>query len=171
MPLFFLLSGFCLTLAYGRKQYAGFDTCCGPCSVVDTLSHRFFCCGSCQKKSIKVKPEDDSDLPVFDSWKFYFNRFSRVVPVYWFCMLLGVPAIFLGKMSVNLTIQCQYNPMSANIFVLGYSQFGPTNPVNILGFIEAAFGVSTMIIFHGFGPNGPGWTVCTLSIFYWIFPK
>ncbi len=112
MPLFFLLSGFCLTLAYGRKQYAGFDTCCGPCRVVDTLSHRFFCCGSCQKKSINVKPEDYSDLPVFDSWKFYFNRFSRVVPVYWFCMLLGVPLIFLGNVCIKLVLVIHCQPIN-----------------------------------------------------------
>ncbi len=94
MPLFFLLSGFCLTLNYGRKQYDGFDFCCGPCQVVDTLSHKIICCGSCIEKS----EDEEQPSSVFDSWRFYINRFSRILPVYWLCMFIALPLVFLGKL-------------------------------------------------------------------------
>ena len=33
MPLFFLLSGFCMTLGYGKKNYTASTICCGPCKT------------------------------------------------------------------------------------------------------------------------------------------
>ena len=45
MPLFFLLSGFSLTLGYGRTKYRRATLCCGPCAATEGAG----CC-SCRKK-------------------------------------------------------------------------------------------------------------------------
>ena len=79
MPLFFLLSGFCLTLGYGKTQYDGirfFDkTSKTPSDNVETNS----------------KPKIE-----FDFKKFLIGRFTRILPIYWLTFLINLPLIFLG---------------------------------------------------------------------------
>jgi peptidoglycan/LPS O-acetylase OafA/YrhL len=138
MPLFFILSGFCLTLAYGKKKFNSSTMCCGLCRGINRGG-----CGPCQRN-----PDPEEESTVFDSWQFYFNRMTRIMPVYYFCYFFALPLIFVG-----------------------HSYFSPTWDLWIPGCIEALFFQSTMVISHGFGPNAPGWTVCTLVFFYWMFPR
>ncbi len=131
MPLFFLLSGFCLTIGYGKTPlYSGLGLCL-PCGG-----------------SNEAAAEDEKNKPPkFATWRFFRNRFSRILPVYYTCMILATPLIFLG-----------------------YSTLAPTDSRTIPGALEAIFGMSTMVIVHGVGPNGPGWTICTLFMFYLVYP-
>lgn len=135
MPLFFLLSGFCLTLRYGRKAYKGSSFCC--------------CC--CAGKNLGLCAGDvphDEETEIFDSVKFYKTRMSRVLPVYYLCFLMALPLIFFG-----------------------HSYLPPSDVINNFGGCLWAVSLqSSMVIVQGFGPNGPGWTVCTLFFFYWFFP-
>ena len=77
MPLFFILSGFSLVVGYGRKRYLIQSEICGV-----KLS------GSNPESDVCVK---------FDHWKFYQNRLARVMPLYYFDILvLYLPLLFVG---------------------------------------------------------------------------
>ena len=76
MPLFFLLSGFCLTLGYGKKVYDGFTFCCN-------------------------KPNKEKEI--FDSKEFYIGRLTRILPVYYATWLIAFPLMFLGHSYFPLT--------------------------------------------------------------------
>ena len=115
MPLFFLLSGFCLTLGYGKKSY-------------------------------------NSENNDFDDKEFLFGRVTRILPVYYFTLLFAIPLI-----------------------PLGHSYFPPSDYYPVFGGTFAAFFlIQTWILIFEFvpsTPNGPSWTVSTLSFFYLLFPK
>ena len=115
MPLFFLLSGFCLTLGYGKKSYNS----------------------------------ENSDDSVINTKEFLFGRVTRILPVYYFTLLFAIP-----------------------LLPLGHSYFSPSNYSCVFGGTFAAFFLIQMwILILWFGPNGPSWTVSTLSFFYLLFPK
>ena len=84
MPVFFLLSGFCLTLGYGKKKYARSTLCCGSCQTTSGCD-----CRPCRK-------QPDSNEEIFDSWEFYFGRVYRILPVYYLTLILAIPQIPLG---------------------------------------------------------------------------
>lgn len=104
MPLFFLLSGFSLTIGYGSK--------------------------------------------IFETWTFYKKRLIRILPVYYFCIILGAILIPLGHFEVSP------------------DDFQQT----IGGSLASLFLVQSWILVLGFGPNKPSWTVSTLWFFYLVFP-
>ena len=135
MPLFFLLSGFCLTIGYGRKQYTSSSRCCGPCSK-STKS----CCFSSQDK--------EEEEVLFDSWNFYKGRLTRILPVYYACLLYAFPLMFLG-----------HSHFAVSNYLLGLG-----------GSFLALFLQQSVVIILGFGPCGPSWTVSTIFFFYWFFP-
>ena len=156
MPLFFLLSGFCMTLGYGKKKFTCSTICCGPCKT--TLN----CCVCCSCSNnccclcccCKNKNEDDNDEEevVFDSWNFYKSRFTRILPVYYLTLLYALPLFFLGHL---------YDVRPDNW------GFG------IGGTILAIFLQQTVLFNTNtyFGPNGASWTVSTLFFFYWFYPR
>ena len=72
MPLFFLLSGFSLALAYGKTEWE--VNCC------------------CRRKH-----EEGPGIPSFRSWDFYRNRFARIGPLYYMTSFLAYPIWLLGK--------------------------------------------------------------------------
>ena len=70
MPLFFLLSGFSLTIAYGKTQWNGSSRCCLGC------------------KTNSLDGVDDIENPnegakIFDSWEFYKRRLFRILPLHY----------------------------------------------------------------------------------------
>ena len=79
MPLFFLLSGFSCTLGYGRKRYMRATECCGPC------------------KTTGCQCENAEEEEIFDSWRFYFNRMTRLLPVYYATYLFALVLSPLGS--------------------------------------------------------------------------
>ena len=81
MPLFFLLSGFCLVLGYGKKEFKSYSVCFPPCQC-DSES-------SCQI-------QNDTNQESFNSGIFFKNRIIRVFPIYYICLLLGAILIPLG---------------------------------------------------------------------------
>ena len=90
MPLFFLLSGFCLTLGYGKKNYKT-SKCCAPC------------------KSSDDDPKNDDGEEAFNYSEFFFGRMTRILPVYYLCYFFALPLIPLGHSyypgnAYNLTI-------------------------------------------------------------------
>ena len=84
MPLFFLLSGFCMTLGYGQKNYTGSTICCGPCKMASGCD-----CLPCKRQV-------GSNTEVFDSIGFYLGRFVRILPVYYICLIVGIILIPFG---------------------------------------------------------------------------
>ena len=137
MPLFFLLSGFCLTLGYGKKSYSGCAIFCVPCKLKSGCS----CCHLCKCC------ETDSNLDRFNSTSFYLRRLTRILPVYYFCLIFAAILIPFGH--TNFTA-FWYN---------GYGSF------------VAVFLVQTWILIFGVGPNEPSWTISTLFFFYLLYPR
>ena len=93
MPLFFMLSGFSLTVTYGRKLWAAPSSCCrkqrkeedgekNPAAAIEEGR------GPSSSSSLAAAA---AALPVFPVRDFLQNRFARVMPVYLFCLLLCIP--------------------------------------------------------------------------------
>ena len=93
----------------------------------------------------------DSSQEIFDSIDFYLGRFTRILPVYYFCMVVGIVLI-----------------------PFGHSYSAPENILaNVGGTLLSIFLVQIWVMnpFTGFGPNGPAWTVSTLFFFYLVYPR
>ena len=122
MPLFFILSGFCLTLGYGKKKYS---KVCGSC------------CNSNQSGS-----NPDSNENIFDSATFYFGRLTRILPIYYICFLYSLPLIPLlwqwspnvigGSISAVFLVQTW-------IIVLGFGPDGPSWTISTLFFFYLVY--------------------------------
>ena len=69
MPLFFLLSGFSLSIAYGKTLWNGSSRCC-------------FGCKSTTKDGVDVE-SPDQEPKIFDSWAFYKKRLIRILPLHY----------------------------------------------------------------------------------------
>ena len=105
MPLFFLLSGFSCTLGYGRKKYKRATECCGPCKTTT----------GCQCENCKNAEEE-----IFDSWRFYFNRMTRLLPVYYATYLFAIILSPLGSSLVEIKLSSggYYFSVSRSNFML-----------------------------------------------------
>ena len=74
MPLFFLLSGISLALAYGKTKWSGSTRCCFGCKT---------------NSSDGVDVEDPQQEPkIFDSWEFYKKRLVRLLPLHYLGIVL-----------------------------------------------------------------------------------
>ena len=73
MPLFFLLSGFCMTLGYGKTKYDGYEVCCGPCA---TVSHGCCCCETGTEKEGKIFNTSDTNKS-YKITKISFTKISN----------------------------------------------------------------------------------------------
>lgn len=136
MPFFFILSGFSLSVVYGSKSYI-FNPIIPPEIAV------WF---PWKKTNVHV----DSVKHQFDYTSFYRNRMARVMPLYYFCMLIAVPLYIVGFGS--------FNPYDVGAWVV--STITNLLPLNTL--------FSFLL-----GPpfDGPSWTVCTLVFFWLCFPR
>ena len=95
------------------------------------------------------KSLNDSNQEIFDSIDFYLSRFARILPVYYFCIVVG-----------------------AIVIPLGHGGFAPDNLwFNVGGSVLSLFLLQTWVLVFGFGPNGPSWTVSTLFFFYLVYPR
>ena len=82
MPLFFLLSGFSLSLAYGKTLWNG------------STRH---CFGSKTSSTDGVQLENSSSEPkIFDAWSFYKKRMIRILPLYYLGHILMLTVWKLG---------------------------------------------------------------------------
>ena len=127
-----------MTLGYGKKNYTGSTLCCGPCKMASGCD-----CLPCKRQI-------GSNQEVFDSIGFYLGRFTRILPVYYICLIVG-----------------------AILIAFGHTNFAAPNNIwfNGGGSVVAIFLVQTWVLIFGFGPNGPSWTVSTLFFFYLVFPR
>ena len=95
------------------------------------------------------KRPNGSSQEIFDSIDFYLSRFARILPVYYFCIIVGAILIPFGH--------------------------GPQSPENLWfnvgGSVMSLFLLQTWVLVFGFGPNGPSWTVSTLFFFYLVYPR
>ena len=143
-----------MTLGYGKKKFTCSTICCGPCKttlnccICCTCKNSCCLCCCCKNKNEEGQEDDEVE---FDSWNFYKNRFTKILPVYYVTFLFSLPLIFLGH----------------NFFISPYN-FGAT----IGGSVLAIFLQQTVLLSEfGFGPDGPSWTVSTLFFFYWFYPR
>ena len=97
------------------------------------LNRSTVCCGKFQYETgCKCSECSKSEEAVFDSWSFYVNRMTRLLPVYYATFIFGLPLISAG-----------------------HSYFGPFDwHHNVGGAFLAFFGVQTWVIALGFGPDG-----------------
>lgn len=155
MPLFFLLSGFSLTVGYGdrilqqspSKYHVDTDT-----NVADAET------GEDAATTMSVAPEYDEKEHQRGSlgalsigyWKFLFFRALRVMPVYYITLFLVLPAVFAG-----------------------YGDLDPSHLTYLYeSIITNVIPVNTWFSFLLGAPlNGPSWTICTLWMFWLCFPS
>ena len=76
MPLFFLLSGFCLALSYGRTHWTSVTKCCSRIKLANPLQINYL--GNC-----------GDDQRIFDSVEFYKKRLIRIIPVHYLGIVAG----------------------------------------------------------------------------------
>ena len=76
MSLFFLLSGFCLALSYGKTQWTSVTKCCSKFKRANP--HEMNCLETC-----------GDDQNVFDSLEFYKKRLIRIIPLHYLGILTG----------------------------------------------------------------------------------
>ena len=96
MPLFFLLSGFCLTLAYGKTLWNGSTRCCLGC------------------KSVTSDGVTDLENPaggkkIFDSWEFYKKRFIRILPLHYLANIAGLIMYQYGYIDFSYCLPILYS--------------------------------------------------------------
>ena len=97
MPLFFLLSGFCLTLGYGRTKYTRSAICCGRLACTDACN----CCRPMRRDGAATD-QQQSNGSVFDTNKFLFNRLAKILPVYYVCFIIAIALTPTGHNQVKI---------------------------------------------------------------------
>lgn len=140
MPLFFLLSGFSMTIGYSGRLQIGNCFPSGSTLQVPLLNPNDDLSSSQQQSSGKSQSIS----------RYLYNRFIRVMPVYWIALAFALPPVLAGYGQ-------QVNP--SNQFIL----------INAL--IINVIPVMTWVGFYCPYPvNGPEWTVMTLWFFWLFFP-
>ena len=76
MPLFFILSGFCLVLAYGNTHWTSITSCCSRIQRAKSQETNYL--GNC-----------DDDQKIFDVVEFYKKRLARILPLHYLGILAG----------------------------------------------------------------------------------
>ena len=123
MPMYFLLSGFCLTLGYGKNKYSKISGCCSS-----------------------LHSTQISGSTIFDSTTFYFKRLTRILPVYYLCFLYALPLSFFVWYFASENSEIRNEIISGSISSLFLVQswlieFGQ-------GLNGAAWTVSTIFFFY-----------------------
>merc|ERR1712226_32197 len=139
MPLFFLLSGFCLTLGYGRSRYTRASVCCGKLRCIDACN----CC-----RPIK----DQQEASIFDTPKFLFNRLSRILPVFYICFIMAIVLTPTGHgnqrpdMDMGTIIANVESVFLVNVWLLGFfTANGPSWTVSTLFFFYLIYPISLVM--------------------------
>jgi len=126
MPLFFLLSGYSLTLSYGRTIYAGHTSCC--------------CMDSAQT--------GDDQPPLFQSFNFYRNRFARIMPIYYLVnFVIALPLLAFGHGNVVLDDPNFISNLISAI-IDSIAPIGMILPGTMWPFVGAGWTVSTLWFFY-----------------------
>lgn len=87
--------------------------------------------------------------------KFYFNRFIRILPVYYISLIFAIPLTYAGYTNINPS----HSSPSSSSFLIG-------------SYIQSFLPTTTWTAFLFGAPfNEPGWTIATLLYFYCQFPS
>lgn len=139
MPLFLMLSGFTLTVVYGRDYYEAVGLCCE--AETDDHTEQDPLVLDAPGENIEVKLE----VKKFEILRFYQNRVARVMPVYYLTMLIAIPATMAG-FGVVAPSDVLQDILVANVIPI----------------------CTVTSYFAGAPLDGPAWTVATL-LFFWLF--
>ena len=117
LPWFFLLSGFCLTLSYGKTNY----------------------------ENVAFKADDGDPNATFDFYQFIKSRILRTVPVYYSCILLILPFWIAHLPNQDVLIK-EIPTLLPSLFltqswiqVLGFGLIGPSWTLSTLFFYYLIF--------------------------------
>jgi len=145
MPLFFLLSGFSLGVAYVDRIW---QRPTENRNVKQTISPIYR--GETINNDLESREEINMPTsPKSTLLKFFYNRFIRTMPVYYICFLLALPITFSGFGSID----------PKDKFVLYASIVQSVIPTN-----------TWTLLILGQPLDGPEWTIATLWSFWLIFP-
>ena len=134
MGLFFMISGFVLTLGYGQEVYVNTDgmlceACC--CSCCD----RFYCC--IPSPSITSTTTELSPTKSFPTRDFLYKRCVRLGPLCYLTNLIMIPIWFLI-----------YPNLVNFIFTTIFSMFLLTSWIGIPPLNGVLWSISTMVFFY-----------------------
>lgn len=151
MPLFFLLSGYSLTVSYSKQfkastDYASYQIQFNSSNLI--ASHD----DAMTIQDIKSDIEATA-LPIpqiyFSTMNFYRNRLARAYPVYLLCLFYSLPLWFYGYGSLSST----------------------DIPSIVSSIVLSVVPLCTLFMFLlGSCIDGPGWTICTLFVMWLIYP-
>ena len=149
MGLFFMISGFVLTLGYGQEVYVNTDgmlceACC--CSICD----RFYCCipspslpsyyfypSLSSSSATTTATTTESSTKSFPTRDFLYKRCVRLGPLYYFTNLISIPIWFL------------INPNLVNFIITTISSmFLLTSWIGIYPLNGVLWSISTMVFFY-----------------------
>ena len=136
MGLFFMISGFVLTLGYGQEVYVNTDgmlceACC--CSCCDS----FYCCIPSPSSSSITSTTTESSTKSFPTRDFLYKRYVRLGPLYYLTNLISIPIWFL--INPNLV---------AFIITTISSMFLLTSWIGIYPLNGVLWSISTMVLFY-----------------------
>ena len=88
MPLFFLLSGFSLVLAYGRTEWGGSSLTCRNANTEGA-------------SGVTYAETPSKQSSIFDAWEFYKKRMIRILPLHYLGIILGLITLKFGYLFCN----------------------------------------------------------------------
>ena len=141
MPLFFLLSGFSLSLGYGKMLW-------------DRSTKRCLGCKSATSNGVEYSENAGENREMFDTWKFYKKRLIRILPLHYLGIVAGLIEWRLGQYSVNagikdMAIGSILSMFAVNTWVLPYENVKPPTP-HLGRLVLYLFGIGA---FHSFCPE------------------
>ena len=88
MPLFFLLSGFSLSLTYGGRKW---DVSSLTCRNTNTEG----------ASGVTYAETPSKQSSIFDAWEFYKKRMIRILPLHYLGIILGLITLKFGYLFCN----------------------------------------------------------------------
>jgi hypothetical protein len=153
MPLFFLLSGFSIAIGYNGRlfpdKFKSKPIEVKPKDPEADMADNLITGpeGSNVIVEQEKKKEDSSSLSPLG--RYFYNRFIRVIPVYYICTCEAIPPTLYG-----------------------YGNFDPTITSSLISSVIQSFIPTTTWTFFlvGIPLDGPGWTIATLYGMWICFP-
>lgn len=150
MPLFFLLSGFSMTIGYHDRLFSHSLRSSPNCRGANGSEGNVLIEMKTGNDAAMEEEKNNQTTPQLSPiGKYFYNRIIRVIPVYFICTCEAIPPTLYG-----------------------YGNLDPKDSFSMISsFVQSFIPTSTWTLFlAGIPLDGPGWTIATLYFFWLCFP-